>query len=92
MSVKIYKPAKNAMQSGKGNTKKWVLEHDNEDSRYIEPVMGWTGNSNPKSQINLKFDSKEAAIEYAKRKGIKYEVCEPNESKLKLQSYSDTLM
>jgi hypothetical protein len=92
MSVKIYVPAKNAMQSGKGNIKKWHLEFEKDDTRYIEPIMGWTGNLDTTNQIKLRFDTKEEAIDYAERNGLSYDVIEPNKPKLKIQSYSETLM
>ena len=92
MSVKIYIPTKNAMQSGKGSLKTWHLKFENEDTRYVEPIMGWTGNADTKSQINLKFDSKDDAIKYAKRNGLDYKVVEPKKPTLKMQSYSETLM
>jgi len=92
MSVKIYIPAKNAMQSRKGNLKKWYLEHESKDTKYIEPIMGWTGNADTNRQIKLKFDSKEEAIKYAERNGLEYKVIEPNKPSLKLQSYASTLM
>ncbi len=92
MTVKIYKPAKTAMQSGKANSKQWLLEHESEATRFIDPIMGWTGNCDTKSQIRLKFDCAEDAIEYAKRQGLTYKVIEPKKPSVKIQSYSSTLM
>ena len=80
------------MQSGKGSLKKWCLEHESKDTRYIDPVMGWTGNADTKRQVKLKFDSKEDAIKYAERNGLEYKVVEPKKPSLKLQSYASTLM
>ena len=45
--------------------------------RQIEPLMGWTSSTDMKSQIRLRFDSKEEAIAYAQRNGIAYRVEEP---------------
>lgn len=92
MTVKIYKPTKNAMQSGKANIKKWLLEYEKEDTRFIDPIMGWTGNSDTKSQIRLKFDCEEDAVAYAKRNGLQYKVIEPKKPSVKIQSYASTLM
>ena len=39
--AKIYKPAKTAMQSGRGKTKSWVLEHPRASKVVPEPLMGW---------------------------------------------------
>ncbi|MEO1484072.1 MAG: NADH dehydrogenase ubiquinone Fe-S protein 4, partial [Myxococcota bacterium] len=42
MAARIYRPAKTAMQSGQARTKEWVLEHEPQSAREIEPLMGWT--------------------------------------------------
>jgi len=39
--VRIYKPAKNAMQSGTNDTHKWKLDYENQE-RWENPLMGWT--------------------------------------------------
>ena len=41
MRARIYKPTKNAMQSGKARTKQWVLEYEQETARTVDPLMGW---------------------------------------------------
>ena len=88
MKVKIYKPAKNAMQSGVANTKDWVVETEKENTRYIEPIMGWTGNSDMKKQLKFYFATKEAAIDFAERSGHEYEVIEPKQRKFVPKSYA----
>lgn len=39
--VRIYKPAKNAMQSGTFDTQKWKLDFENR-ARWENPLIGWT--------------------------------------------------
>ncbi|MCP6336129.1 ETC complex I subunit, partial [Klebsiella pneumoniae] len=39
--VRIFQPAKNAMQSGTNNTDKWQMEFDTRQ-RWENPLMGWT--------------------------------------------------
>ena len=68
MVARIYKPSKTAMQSGMGQTKKWVLELEYDMAKSIEPLMWWTGSSDTNSQVQLWFESKEVAINYAKKK------------------------
>ena len=87
-TVRIYKPVKNPMQSGKAR-QHWVVEYEQSDTRFIEPLMGWTANSDTKPQLRLNFESKEEAVPYAKQKGLTYQVIEPHVSKTKLQSYAD---
>jgi hypothetical protein len=89
MVAKIYRPARTAMQSGRGKTKRWLLEYEPSEPRTIEPLMGWTSSADMKSQIRLEFDSREEAVAYAERYGIAYEVFEPHERERKRISYSD---
>jgi hypothetical protein len=89
MSARIYRPAKGATQSGTARTKLWVLEHEQEKPREIEPLMGWTSSGDMKQQIKLRFDSREEAVAYAEREGIAYRVEEPTEVKRRTMSYSD---
>ncbi|WP_417248347.1 ETC complex I subunit [Celeribacter sp.] len=77
MRARIYQPARNAMQSGQAKTKNWVLDYAPSAARDIDPLMGWTSTTDTQTQVRLKFDSKEAAIEYAEEKGIDYIVQEP---------------
>jgi hypothetical protein len=88
MTARIYQPARNAMQSGEAKDN-WLLEYEPEKPREIEPLMGWTSSSDMRSQVKLKFDSKEEAIAYAERSGIAYRVEEPKRVETKILSYSD---
>jgi hypothetical protein len=89
MVARIYRPARNAMQSGKGKTKRWLLEFEPEQPREIEPLMGWTTSGDMLSQVKLWFESQEAAVAYATRKGIAYRIEESKESPTRPMSYSD---
>jgi hypothetical protein len=88
MTARIYQPARTATQSGQGKDK-WILEYEPESPRVIEPLMGWTGSSDMKSQIRLQFDAKAEAIAYAERNGIAYRVEDPKPAARKILSYSD---
>ncbi len=89
MVARIFKPAKTAMQSGMGRTKTWVLEFEPEAPREIDPLMGWTGSRDMRSQLRLTFDTKEEAIAYARRKGLAFRVIEPKVRRRMHKSYSD---
>ncbi len=89
MLARIYRPAKTAMQSGRGNAQNWILEYDAEAARRIEPVMGWTSSSDMRSQLRLTFDSKEDAVQYCQRHNIPFKVVEPKERKLHKKAYAD---
>lgn len=89
MSARIFKPAKTAMQSGFARTKEWVLEHESNVPRQIDPLMGWTGSADTRTQVRLEFDTKEEAIAYAARNGLAYRLEEPNPRGLVRKSYAD---
>jgi hypothetical protein len=89
MTAKIYRPAKTAMQSGKANTREWLLEYEPEIPRSIDPMMGYTSSRDMKQQIRLAFDTREEAVAYAERNGIAYRVSEPKEGKRARVAYSD---
>ncbi len=89
MHAKIYRPARNAMQSGKANTREWILEYDTVGSRATDPLMGWTSSNDTRSQLRLKFDTREEAIAFAQREGIEFTVREPREPKRIIKSYAE---
>lgn len=89
MLAKIYSPARSAMQSGKGKSGDWVLEFEGESPRRIEPLMGYTSSSDMRSQLRLRFETKEQAVAYAEREGIAYRVSEPKQAKRARVSYSE---
>ena len=81
MRARIYKPAKSAMSSGTAKTHKWVLEYVPQSARQIDPLMGWTSSSDMASQVRLRFDTLEAAQDYAKDHGIDATVVQPKTRK-----------
>ena len=89
MTARIFKPAKNAMQSGRAQTREWQLDYEPEQPRAIEPLMGWTSSGDMKQQLTLRFDTKEDAIAYCERKGIAYQVIEPKEPAHRQAAYAD---
>src|SRR4026208_44834 len=90
MQVRIYQPARNAMQSGKGNTRQWLLEFVSPAKREADPLMGWTSSSNTSQQVILKFDTKDEAIAYAQREGYAFVVEEPKARRLQPRAYAAT--
>ena len=89
--AKIYKPAKTAMQSGKKNTKKWLLEFDTSNNE-ISPLMGWISSKDTMSEVKLEFDTKDQAISYAKKNNLDYYILEPQKPKIIKKSYSDNFL
>jgi hypothetical protein len=89
MVARIYKPARTAMQSGSARTKEWVLEHEAQQPRAIDPLMGWTSSRDTRSQVKLEFATREEAIAYAERNGIAYQLIEPAPRKVQRKTYAD---
>jgi hypothetical protein len=87
VKAKIYRPAKTAMQSGRAKTHSWIYEYKPLVKKSPEPLMGWNSGGTLE-QIYLKFDSKEAAVAYAKERGVPYEVMDPTERKVEAKSYA----
>ena len=79
------------MQSGLGNTNKWLLEFETKDPTK-NPLMGWESSSDTLSELKLEFSSKENAINYAKKKKIDFEIIEPKKRKTVKKSYSDNFL
>ena len=89
MPARIFKPARSAMQSGKGKSQDWVLEYEQESPRAADPLMGWTSTSDTAIQVKLKFASREEAENYARRKGIAFSVQAAGPVRTQKKSYSD---
>jgi hypothetical protein len=89
MLARIYRPAKTAMQSGKGNTKDWVLEFEPASARRSDPLMGWTQSSDMDGQVRLSFDTQEEAVRYAQTHGLAFQVVDPKPAKRIIKAYSD---
>jgi len=89
--AKIYKPSKTAMQSGKRNTRKWILEFDTLDTG-INPLMGWETSKDTMSEVRLEFTTRDEAIIYAKKNNIEYYIVEPQKRKIIKKSYTDNFL
>lgn len=89
MTARIYQPARSAMTSGQAKTSGWLLEFSANSRRPVDPLMGWTGQTDTQSQVKMKFGSKDAAIEYAERNGIPYAVEEPQKRRHRPRGYGD---
>lgn len=77
MRARIYRPARNAMQSGMAKTNDWVLEFSPAQARKIDPLMGWTSSGDMDAQVRLRFEDRAAAEDYAQAHGLDYIVIEP---------------
>jgi hypothetical protein len=87
--VRIYRPARNAMQSGLANTRHWVMEFEPEFRETHDPLMGWISSRDTQGQVMLRFDSEGEAVAYAKRQGYEYSLVEPHRPEIRPKSYAD---
>ena len=87
--VSIYRPAGSAVQSGRANTKRWVLEFEPTSPPEIEPLMGWLASTDTQKQVRLMFPTRESAVAFADRHGWDYTVHEPRERAVRPKSYAE---
>lgn len=85
MRARIFQPARTAMQSGTAKTHQWVLEFAPASTREVDPLMGWTSSDDTQTQVRLRFESREAALAYAKAKDIAVDVLEPKVRKANIR-------
>ena len=90
--AKIYIPTKTAMQSGKGNNKRWILEFESRRDTGINTLMGWETSTDTMSEVKLEFNTKELAINFAKKNNIEYYIIEPQKRKIVKKSYTDNFI
>lgn len=86
MRARIYRPARNAMQSGSAKSKSWVLEFAPASAREVDPLMGWTSSSDTQSQVKMRFESQAAAEAYAKANDIDFVVQQPKTRKANVRA------
>jgi NADH dehydrogenase (ubiquinone) Fe-S protein 4 len=84
--VRIFSPARNAMQSGSFGTRNWRMEFDNRE-RWENPLMGWASTGDPLSNMTLDFTTKEDAMAFCEKNGWEYHVEEKQTRTPKAKSY-----
>ena len=89
MRVRIYQPAKSAMQSGRNKSDHWMLEFPRHDRATPDHLMGWQSSSDTTRTIHMAFPSKEEAIAYAEKYGFDYHVIKTGSRRTKLRGYAD---
>ncbi len=89
--ARIYRPARNAMQSGSGGSRDgWVLEFELSAAKRPDRLMGWVGSRDMRAdQVRLRFSALEDAVAFAERHGIEHRVHEPAARAIKPKNYAD---
>ena len=87
--ARIYRPAKTAMQSGRAQTRKWLLEYEPASRRDPDALMGWSSARDTLNEVRLRFDTLEEALAFARQHGLEYALIEPQARTPKAKSYAD---
>jgi hypothetical protein len=87
--VRIFRPARTAMQSGWAGTREWVLVYEPDEPQRPDPLMGWIGGGGTERQVDLRFETREEAIAFAEKHGLVYDVETPPPRKFRPKVYAD---
>jgi ETC complex I subunit conserved region len=87
--ARIFRPAKNAMQSGRAQIRKWVLEYEPATPRRPDPLMGWATAEDTLDEVRLRFETLDEAVAFADKLGLDYTVITPHDEAEKRKSYAD---
>ncbi|PNS18770.1 NADH-ubiquinone oxidoreductase subunit, mitochondrial [Sphaceloma murrayae] len=89
-TVRIYRPAKTATQSGDWHGHQWRMDWDvlAKGHRWENPLMGWQSSADFMQGTHLSFGSKEDAIRFAQKQGYEFFVQEPNERRIIPKAYA----
>lgn len=74
----ISRPPPHASQSGTYKFRHWRITFDQQE-RWTNPLMGWASSADSLQQLdNLRFETKEQAVGFARRQGWNFEVNDEN--------------
>jgi hypothetical protein len=88
-TARIIEEQRKTTQSGKAKAGRWNLEFERTEGQRPDPLTGWAGSGDTKTQVRLTFETKEEALAYATRKGFDVHLVLAPPVKLKLQAYAD---
>jgi hypothetical protein len=86
--ARIYRPTRTATQQGGAQSQEWALDFDPAQRRFREPLMGWVSSGDTRTQLRLRFATRDEAIAYAEKNGIIYDVDEPKTKVIRPKSYA----
>ena len=87
--ARIVEADRKTTQSGKAGTGRWTLEFERSQAQRPDPLTGWNGSGDTRTQVRLSFASKDDAIAYATKHGLEYHVVPAAPVSLKIQAYAD---
>ena len=87
--ARIIEEQRKTTQSGKARVGRWTLEFERTEGQRPDPLTGWSGSGDTKTQVRIVFDTKEEAVAFAQGKGLDVHLVPAPPVKLKLQAYAD---
>ncbi len=88
-TARIIEEQRKTTQSGKARAGRWTLEFERTEGQRPDPLTGWAGSGDTKTQVRLVFDTREEAVAFAEKKGLEVHLVPAPPVKLKLQAYAD---
>ena len=76
-------------QSGKANAGRWLLEFERQEGQRADPLTGWNGSGDTRTQVRMTFPTRDAAIAYCDRHDLAYHLVPAPPVRLKIQAYAD---
>ena len=87
--ARIVEEQRKTTQSGKAGEGRWTLEFERQERQRADPLTGWNGSGDTRTQVQLKFNSKDEALAYATRKGLTVHIVPAPPVSLKIQTYAE---
>jgi hypothetical protein len=87
--ARIVEADRKTTQSGKFGTGRWLLEFERSEAQRPDPLTGWNGSGDTRTQVRLSFKTKDDAIAYAVKNRMAYHVVAAPPVSLKIQAYAD---
>lgn len=75
-TARIYRPARSATTSAPLQ-RPWIVEFERRDRPALEPLMGWTTQSDPLATVRLTFPTLGSALDFVHEQGWPYELRDP---------------
>ena len=87
--ARILEADRRTTQSGRAAAAPWTLEFERSEPQRPDPLTGWNGSGDTRTQVRLGFPTLEAAIEYCRKHGLEHHIVPAARPRLKIQAYSD---
>jgi ETC complex I subunit conserved region len=87
--ARIIEAERKTTQSGKAAAAPWTLEFERSLPQRPDPLTGWNGSGDTRTQVRIGFATAEDAIAYAKKHGFDYHLIPAPKTTLKIQAYAD---